>query len=169
MPATAKSREPRTSALKAPIFTPSHIAIAIFTFVILVVAFAALRMRKPSETALTIRSLAVLPFHVLNAGEIGGPDNYVGLGMADAIITKLGSTARVAVRPTSAVSKYADAMTNPLAAGREQGRGIGSELCEATKPVHRFVCTRSRIRRPEARPQLGVRAGKCRNDLSRSL
>jgi TolB-like protein/DNA-binding winged helix-turn-helix (wHTH) protein/Tfp pilus assembly protein PilF len=64
-----------------------------------------------------IRSLAVLPFQTLgvNAG-----DEYLGFGMADALITKLGSTTKIATRPTRAIQKYQNTSVDPLTAGREQ-------------------------------------------------
>ena len=65
-----------------------------------------------------VHSLAVLPFQTLSSDAAG---NYLGLGLADAVITKLGSTGEIVVRPTSAVMKYAGSATDPLAAGREQG------------------------------------------------
>ncbi len=70
-----------------------------------------------SAAPTTVRSLAVLPFHDL-AGNTSR--DYLGLGIADALITKLGNTGQIAVRPTTAVLKYAHALADPLAAGREQ-------------------------------------------------
>src|SRR5204863_5908515 len=46
------------------------------------------------------RSLAVLPFQVLRIEEKG--DEFLGMGMADAVITKLSNIHRIRVRPTSA-------------------------------------------------------------------
>lgn len=66
----------------------------------------------------TIRSLAVLPFQTLGAK---GGDEYLGLGMADALITRLGNTGKIIVRPTSAIQKYAGEDLGPQAVGREQG------------------------------------------------
>jgi DNA-binding winged helix-turn-helix (wHTH) protein/TolB-like protein len=66
----------------------------------------------------TIRSLAVLPFQTLGAK---GGDEYLGLGMADALITRLGNTGKIIVRPTSAIQKYAGQELSPQAAGQEQG------------------------------------------------
>ena len=63
------------------------------------------------------RSLAVLPFKAMHGREADEP--YLGLGMADAIITKLSNLGRINVRPTGAVLKYADAGQDILAAGRE--------------------------------------------------
>jgi DNA-binding winged helix-turn-helix (wHTH) protein/TolB-like protein/Flp pilus assembly protein TadD len=65
-----------------------------------------------------IRSLAVLPFQTLGAKR---GDEYLGLGMADALITRLGNTGKIIVRPTSAIQKYAIQELSPQAAGREQG------------------------------------------------
>ncbi len=63
-----------------------------------------------------IKSLAVLPFKSL-----GADDNYLGIGIADAVIRKIGQTGNVTVRPTSAVLKYAKNDVDSSAAGRELG------------------------------------------------
>ena len=63
------------------------------------------------------RSIAVLPFAALDGSE---SDRYLGLGMADALITKLSGIGRVVVRPTSAVMQYAGSRRSSLEAGREQ-------------------------------------------------
>jgi DNA-binding winged helix-turn-helix (wHTH) protein/tetratricopeptide (TPR) repeat protein len=65
-----------------------------------------------------IRSLAVLPFGSMNSPVT---HEYLRLGLADAIITKLARIGRIIVRPTSAVLKYANAPTDVLTVGREQG------------------------------------------------
>ena len=59
-------------------------------------------------------TLAVLPFIALSRGK---DDAYLGAGLADALITRLGGTGKVVVRPTSAVLKYAG--RDPRRAGRE--------------------------------------------------
>ena len=84
---------------------------------ILLVAVLIARFRKPSGVQAEIHSLAVLPFQFL------APDNahdYLSLGMADAIITRLGSTGQIAVRPTSAVVRYANSQSDPVTIGRQQ-------------------------------------------------
>src|SRR5207253_5638271 len=48
-----------------------------------------------------IKSLAVLPLKSLDAGE-----NYLGLGIADAVIRRISQTGELTVRPTSAVRRY---------------------------------------------------------------
>jgi DNA-binding winged helix-turn-helix (wHTH) protein/TolB-like protein/Tfp pilus assembly protein PilF len=65
-----------------------------------------------------LRSIAVLPFKTIGAGD---DNEYLGLGMSDALITKLGNIRQIIVRPTSAVRRYTDPLQDPLAAGREQG------------------------------------------------
>lgn len=75
------------------------------------------RQSDRSNAALAVRSLAVLPFKPIGAEE----DEYLGLGMADALITKLSNIREVNVRPTSAVRKYGGQDQDPVAAGRELG------------------------------------------------
>jgi DNA-binding winged helix-turn-helix (wHTH) protein/TolB-like protein/Flp pilus assembly protein TadD len=72
---------------------------------------------KTSAAKSQIRSIAVLPFGNLNSDPA---PNHLGLGMADAIITRLGSNGQIVVRPTSAVMKYENLPTDPVAIGREQ-------------------------------------------------
>ena len=62
------------------------------------------------------RSLAVLPFRPLGGDEA---DLALGLGMADALITRLAATGRVAVRPTGTVRRFVQADVDPVAAGRQ--------------------------------------------------
>lgn len=69
-----------------------------------------------SQNALA-RSLAILPF--ASIGE-SSDDIYLGLGISDAVTTKLGNTGKVIIRPTSAMARYVGAARDPEAAGREQ-------------------------------------------------
>jgi DNA-binding winged helix-turn-helix (wHTH) protein/TolB-like protein/lipoprotein NlpI len=73
---------------------------------------------EQSSENVAIKSLAVLPFQTLGWKN---DNEYMGLAIADALITKLGNTGKILMRPTSAVQKYANAGQDPLAAGREQG------------------------------------------------
>jgi DNA-binding winged helix-turn-helix (wHTH) protein/TolB-like protein/Flp pilus assembly protein TadD len=63
-----------------------------------------------------VKSLAVLPFKFTGANK---EDEFLGLGMTDALITKLGYLRQVAVRPTSAVIKYEAEGQDVAAVGRE--------------------------------------------------
>ncbi len=80
------------------------------------VAVGAVWIHRPGPAPLApVRSLAVLPFHSLT-----GPDGeYLGLGMADALITRLGNTKVLIVRSTGAVQKYVRSDVDPVAAGHE--------------------------------------------------
>jgi DNA-binding winged helix-turn-helix (wHTH) protein/tetratricopeptide (TPR) repeat protein len=61
-------------------------------------------------------SMAVLPFKPLDAA---GGDEFLGLGIADALIMRLSGLRLVQVRPTTAVLRYAEPNQDPLVAGRE--------------------------------------------------
>lgn len=80
------------------------------------------------------KTIAILPFRSLI------PDanyKYLGLGMADVLITRLGNIKQLLVRPTSAVVKYDNLEQDPVLAGNELGvesilegtiRSIGEKL-----------------------------------------
>src|SRR5262245_38466056 len=79
------------------------------------------RMSRPRavKTVAEVRSIAVLPFRSIDSGS---GDDYLGLGMADDLITRLSNLRHVTVRPTSAVRKYVGGEgnpPNPVAAGQE--------------------------------------------------
>jgi DNA-binding winged helix-turn-helix (wHTH) protein/TolB-like protein/Flp pilus assembly protein TadD len=74
-------------------------------------AFAWLWTRAPAGAP--VHSMAVLPFRSLTRDS-----EHFGLGMADALITRLGRTGLL-VRSTGTVQKYTAAGTDPLAAGRD--------------------------------------------------
>ena len=71
---------------------------------------------RETKAGAAVSSLAVLPFKPIGAGD---EDAYLGLGMADALITRLSNIREVSVRPTSAVRKYGTREQDPVAAGRE--------------------------------------------------
>src|SRR5688500_139072 len=65
-------------------------------------------------------SLAVLPFTFLNlASNEDTDDRFLGIGLADALITRLSKVRRFVVRPTSSISSFGEGMTDPVRAGRE--------------------------------------------------
>jgi DNA-binding winged helix-turn-helix (wHTH) protein/TolB-like protein/predicted Zn-dependent protease len=94
---------------------------------LVIIAAAALIARSSSlrRKIFTLRgprpnSIAVLPFQppmALSQSE----DEYLGLGLADAIITKLGEAHTIQVRQIEEVSRYSSASFNldPIRAGRE--------------------------------------------------
>ncbi len=60
-----------------------------------------------------LRSVAILPFSVLNQD---GRNEYLGLGLADAVITRLGNTPLI-VRPLASASRFAG--QDPIQTGRD--------------------------------------------------
>jgi DNA-binding winged helix-turn-helix (wHTH) protein/tetratricopeptide (TPR) repeat protein len=77
------------------------------------VAERGLAPARSEETG--IASLAVLPFEPLGGNT---DDAYLGLGLADALITRLSNLRRIAVRPTSAVRRYLGVEREPAEVGR---------------------------------------------------
>jgi len=57
-------------------------------------------LKNKFETRVRVKSLAVLPFKLLGTPST---DEYLGLGLADALITRLTNLRQIRVRPTSAV------------------------------------------------------------------
>jgi serine/threonine protein kinase/Flp pilus assembly protein TadD len=72
--------------------------------------------KQPETSAAPVRSIAVLPFKSLSSD---ASDDYLGLGMADTLITRLSSMNQIVVRQTSAVRKFISPDQDPVAAGRE--------------------------------------------------
>jgi DNA-binding winged helix-turn-helix (wHTH) protein/TolB-like protein/Flp pilus assembly protein TadD len=76
------------------------------------------RIAQSSSLKGTGHSLAVLPFQPL---EPGTDDEHIGLGVADAVITKLSNIHQLPVRPTDVVIRYNNPQVDPIAAAREMG------------------------------------------------
>lgn len=76
------------------------------------VSASAKLIEQPSPVA----SIAILPFSTLALKE---DDEYLGLGLADALITQLSNTKKLAVRPTSAIRRYHNPEQNSGSIGRE--------------------------------------------------
>jgi DNA-binding winged helix-turn-helix (wHTH) protein/TolB-like protein/Tfp pilus assembly protein PilF len=110
----------------AKTFAPAHsyyrslihsLAPILLVGVVITLAYAwAERQPRPAATESRLTSIAVLPFRSLESGR----DEYLGLGIADALITKLGGLRRLVVRPTGTMRKYSNPEQDPLAVGREQ-------------------------------------------------
>ena len=101
--------------------TRAAVVVAVLALVSVVAVFAYrglsgknLGGRAPG--ALAVGSIAVLPFRALDGGS---EDDYLRLGLADALTTRLSGVHRLTVRPTSAVLKYGDGRVEAAAAGRE--------------------------------------------------
>jgi DNA-binding winged helix-turn-helix (wHTH) protein/TolB-like protein/tetratricopeptide (TPR) repeat protein len=117
-PATDSGPKPPVSVAKALEHSPTHRLAISATVGILVVGLAiglglrsyrqrsALAPSSPSPA----RSLAILPFR--NLGQQSDTD-FLGLSLADAVITKLGYVSALSVRPSSAVEKYRNRQVDP--------------------------------------------------------
>lgn len=77
---------------------------------------AATGFSATSEGARTLPSIAVLPFRSFDKE---GTDEFLGLGLADAIVTRLSNINQLRVRPTFAVLAYRDLPQDPISVGRE--------------------------------------------------
>jgi serine/threonine protein kinase/tetratricopeptide (TPR) repeat protein len=96
----------RTIAMGAALLAVAVAAVLIYVFVF--------RRSAANSRPAEIKSLAVLPLKSLDAG-----DNYLGLGIADAVIRRISQTAGLTVRPTSAVRRYLNDDTDALTAARQ--------------------------------------------------
>lgn len=114
--------EPRTPSPTTKIFWKSRSGVFVVALIIAattagIVYFIA---SKNSTNSLTNadaadKTLAVLPFKLLNRND---QNDYLSVGLADSLITKLSNIRRLTVRPTSSVMRYADE-TDAGNAGRE--------------------------------------------------
>jgi serine/threonine protein kinase/tetratricopeptide (TPR) repeat protein len=81
--------------------------------------------RQSTDTFLRVpensKSLAVLPFKFMNLGPAGDEtdDRFLGVGLADALITRLSKVRRFVVRPTSSILSFEQDILDPIRAGRE--------------------------------------------------
>jgi TolB-like protein/Tfp pilus assembly protein PilF len=95
-------------------------AVLVATLALAVVVAALLYFRiliKPEQIAdSNVKSIAVLPFNSLG-GDSG--DEYLGIGIAETLTTRLSSLKLLTVRPTSTVLKYASTEKETVVAGRE--------------------------------------------------
>jgi DNA-binding winged helix-turn-helix (wHTH) protein/TolB-like protein/Tfp pilus assembly protein PilF len=88
------------------------------TALVTVVLLAGLAWRVQSRPRTTTQ-LAVMPFKVL--ADPGGDAAYLGIGIADAITTRLAATRQIGVRPTSVVLPFAASAADPAALAAEVG------------------------------------------------
>src|SRR5690606_31233295 len=65
-------------------------------------------------------SIAIMPFKMIGIGETKSTDDiFLGIGLADALVSRLSGVNRLIVRPTSSVFPFAE--HNPLTAGEKIG------------------------------------------------
>lgn len=73
-------------------------------------------LRTPANS----RALAVLPFTFLNlVSSDDTDDHFLGVGLADALITRLSKVKRFVVRPTSSITAFGEGPIDPVRAGRD--------------------------------------------------
>ncbi|HEU4391717.1 MAG TPA: tetratricopeptide repeat protein, partial [Blastocatellia bacterium] len=90
--------------------------IIIATAAVALIVYALQSRKTPPAPSGSIRTIAVLPFNTLAEERA---DEYLGVGMADALITRLGNIRQVVVRPTTTVLRYTGSDRDPQKAGRE--------------------------------------------------
>jgi DNA-binding winged helix-turn-helix (wHTH) protein/TolB-like protein len=91
---------------------PNLLAICSLGLVIVAVLIYVFARRDKPETR-SAQSIGVLPFIAIS----GEPS--LGMGMADALITRLSAISELAVRPISTIRKYESVQVDPIAAGKE--------------------------------------------------
>ena len=84
-------------------------------FLLAVSGFLIWRSVVPQQA---INSIVILPLKLLSPD---AADSFLGLGIADALITKISQTGQLQVRPTNAVRRYATEDSDPLEAARHLG------------------------------------------------
>jgi eukaryotic-like serine/threonine-protein kinase len=68
------------------------------------------------------RSIAVLPFRLIGGHDTGSSeDEYLSIGLADAVTMRLSNVRRFVVRPTSSVLQFSGKDVDPFEAGRTLG------------------------------------------------
>jgi len=76
-------------------------------------------LRRPPVGLKSIRSIAVLPF---NSDDSGGNKPYLGIGVANSIINRLGGSDKLMVPSANTIARLSDnILSNDLKAGRELG------------------------------------------------
>ena len=113
---------------------------------------AAMTDEKPSRKP--EKSIAVLPFKLLSAGSGGdtAEDEFLSIGLADALTMRLSNVRRFLVRPTSSVSSFGRTDIDPFTAGGELGvdfvvdgnvRRVGDRMRVAAQLLN--VCENSTV------------------------
>ncbi len=83
---------------------------------LVVLGLLALAARQFFQPEIPVESIAVLPFSELSGD---ARESVLGLGVADTVISRLGSLGEIEIRPTSAIRRYTERTPDPLLAGRE--------------------------------------------------
>ena len=107
-----------TQSLSKSAVTSRWLMVTITALIVLTAAlgYAIFSRSKPGEKD-QIKTLAVLPFKPITREK---EENYLGLGIAGAIITKVSQVKGLVVRPTSSVRRYVSQEADALQVAREQ-------------------------------------------------
>ncbi len=109
----------RTPAKWKPNRTTLFVSVALAAVAIVTAYLLFSNQSKRGATVAALsepRSIAVLPFQPLN---VNAGHEFLGLGMTDALISRLSNIRRANVRPTSAVQKYSARQQDAEAIGKE--------------------------------------------------
>ncbi len=115
IPPSFTAGTPATSSAKASASRVGLIAAALLVLVVGLFYFWIHWHSRPSVVSASERSIAILPFRPLEAAP---EDEYLGMGLTDALITRLGTLHKIVIRPVGAVRKYAKS-DDPIAAGKQ--------------------------------------------------
>ncbi|MFN0124900.1 MAG: protein kinase domain-containing protein [Blastocatellia bacterium] len=91
--------------VSAPVYTPGE----------------SLTMVETAPARPETNSIAILPLRMVHLPGAGDSGDFLGVGLADALITRLSNIRTLTVRPTSSVLKYASGDVDAQQAGRELG------------------------------------------------
>ncbi len=100
---------------KLPLRVLAGVVLLVLATLIFIYLFRDRLWTKTGSPTDTI-TLAVLPFHPLNAAEEIG---FLSTGLPDGIITRLANVRQIRVRPTSAIFRYENQKVSAQTAGRE--------------------------------------------------
>ncbi len=126
-------------------------ALAVLALLLAVFAWQRKRLsEKPSEQIAgnQVKTLAVLPLRMIG---VKGDEEYLGLGMTDALIARLSNSRQITVRPTDAVLRYQDGKIDSQTAGRELR--VDAVLTGSVQKVNDRVLVRVQlVRQSEQQP-----------------
>ncbi len=99
-------------------FRQAAVSLGVLAALAVLIPLGLLFWRQSPTKVSQVRSLAVLPFQFLDSTN---DEESLGLGLADALITRLGNTGVITVRSTSAIQQFQSADRNPAEIGRKMG------------------------------------------------
>ena len=116
--------EPKTAAVSLPAPKENRIETAETKLISREPSFEKGKRLAAKKSSSEEKSIAVLPFTNLNTSdEIASTNSneFLGIGLADALITRLSNVRQFIVRPTSSVLKFGAPDTDSVTAGKELG------------------------------------------------